>query len=149
MTEARIDKFEGEYAFLSNFYPTTIKWEGETYPTLEHAFQAAKTYDSQERQSLRQAHSPGKAKQLGRQVTLRPDWEKVKTDIMRTLLLQKFQIPTLRTSLLATGNAQLIEGNNWHDKFWGACFCAKCGGGKNVLGKLLMEVRAILQRQEK
>jgi ribA/ribD-fused uncharacterized protein len=83
----------------------------------------------------------GQSKKLGKRVELRPDWEDVKIDIMRQVLKSKFtQNPELKAQLIATGDAELIEGNNWNDRFWGVCR----GKGQNHLGKLLMEVRAEL-----
>lgn len=138
-----IRHFDKEFAFLSNFYPSTLELEGEFYPTVEHAFQAAKTDSPDERATVRTADTPGKAKHRGRRVTLRPDWEEVKNDIMLELLRCKFSDPGLQEMLLSTGEAELIEGNWWHDRYWGQCECARCGGqGRNELGRLLMQVRA-------
>ncbi|MCE7985531.1 MAG: NADAR family protein [Caldilinea sp. CFX5] len=144
-----ITSFHGDYDFLSNFAYSPLTYEGETYPTVEHAFQAAKTFDPAEQQKVREASSPGSAKRLGRRVTLRADWETVKYDIMLALLRQKFSAPDFRPKLLATGDADLIEGNTWGDRTWG---CVQVKGqwvGKNHLGKLLMQVRAELQAADK
>ena len=132
-----IDSFEGEFRFLSNFYPSRIKFEDAVYESVEHAFQAAKTLDKAERAEVRAAPSPGKAKRLGRKVTLREDWEKVKVPIMWKLVEKKFLAPELAEKLVATGDAELIEGNIWRDTFWGVCD----GVGKNNLGLILMAVR--------
>ena len=80
---------------------------------------------------------------MGRHVTLRPDWEEVKVDVMREGLRHKFKNPSLRAKLLATGNEELMEGNTWHDNTWGNCVCQKCQNipGRNMLGMLLMELR--------
>ena len=118
----------------------TYKLEGVGYPTVEHAFQAAKTVDEDERKTIREASSPSKAKRLGRAVKLRSDWESIKIDLMRDLLRQRFADPQLAELLRATGERQLIEGNTWNDRFLGVCG----GAGKNWLGRLLMEVRAEL-----
>lgn len=135
----KIDKFEGEYAFLSNFYPSEITdREGIAYPTVEHYFQAMKTVKIPERQKIAAAPTPGKAKYLGRRVALRDDWEKIKLQVMREALEKKFADRKLRQLLINTGTAELIEGNWWHDTFWGVCD----GCGDNNLGKLLMELRA-------
>lgn len=146
-----IDKFDGEYAFLSNYYPSKIVYDvddGYTMyaKTVEHGFHAAKTLSMEEELDILAANTPGQAKRLGRKCTLRPDWENVKDDVMRTLLRKKFAIPELRDKLLATGDAKLIEGTTWHDNYWGVCSCEKCGGrGKNRLGELLMEIREELR----
>lgn len=148
-----INKFDGEYEFLSNYYPSRIIFDKDDEhvmyaKTVEHAFHAAKTYNIYEQIDILAAHTPGQAKRLGRQCTLRPDWEKVKDDVMRTFLCKKFAIPELRDKLLATGDATLIEGTTWHDNYWGVCSCDKCGGrGRNKLGELLMEIRKELREE--
>lgn len=143
-----INKFDGEYAFLSNYYNSPITYKGYICPTVEHAFHAAKTDNEKEVLAIVNATTPGRSKRLGRQCTLRPDWENVKDDVMRTLLCKKFAIPELRDKLLATGDATLIEGTTWHDNYWGVCSCEKCGGrGKNRLGELLMEIRKELRER--
>ncbi len=74
--------FAGDHVFLSNFYYSPVHWEGVSYPTVEHAFQAAKTFDPEERRRVRAASSPAGAKRIGRRVTLRKDWESVKVSIV-------------------------------------------------------------------
>lgn len=147
-TAPAITNFHGPHFFLSNFCPSPIELDGETYPTVEHAFQALKTSDADDRRAIREAETAARAKQLGRRVNLRADWERVKFGLMADLLRQKFADPDLRASLLATGEADLIEGNTWGDKVWG---CVQVKGkwiGQNNLGKLLMQVRAELKRIE-
>lgn len=134
----KIDSFAGEYRFLSNFAPSIIEVDGLEYPTVEHAFQALKTENPTEREIVRTARTPGQAKKLGRRVTLRPDWDTARVGVMKMLLEKKFADKVLRAELLATGDAELVEGNYWNDRFWGVCR----GRGENWLGKLLMEIRA-------
>ena len=138
-----IDFFDGEYAFLSNFYNASCIFEGKLYPTVEHAFQAAKSLDHAERDWIAAAGSPGLAKRLGRRINLRPDWEKVKFDVMEECLRSKFADPVLKQKLLATGDEELVEGNYWHDNTWGNCSCEKCKDivGRNMLGNILMKLR--------
>ena len=144
-----IVEFDGDYAFLSNFYPSTIYHDGITYPTNEHFFQAMKTLDINERKAIAAAETPGLAKRMGRNVKLRPDWEKIKVDVMRLGLILKFTDAELAEKLIATGDEELVEGNWWHDNTWGNCHCTACSrkGGRNLLGMLLMEVRKELQYQ--
>ena len=132
-----IEKFKDDYEFLSNFYPSSICYEGITYPTVEHAFQAAKTLDPTERQKIANLSTPAKAKAAGRKVQLREGWNEIRTTIMRVIIEIKFTNPTLMTLLQNTGEATLIEGNTWNDTFWGVCR----GKGQNWLGKILMETR--------
>lgn len=143
-----IEDFQGDYYFLSNFAPAPVELDGVRYPTVEHAYQAAKTLDPEERENIRQASTPALAKKLGRKVTKRPAWPDLKVDLMRELVRQKFAgQPDLKKRLLATDQAELVEGNTWHDNFWGDCRCARCASspGQNWLGRILMDVRRQLQ----
>jgi ribA/ribD-fused uncharacterized protein len=136
-----IQAFTGDHDFLSNFFYAAVHWEGVEYPTVEHAFQAAKTDIASERRAIRECSSPSQAKRLGRRVELRDDWESVKVSIMESIVREKFTAHAeLRAKLLATGDRRLVEGNTWNDTFWGVCR----GHGKNHLGKILMRVRAEL-----
>ena len=143
-----ITRFEGSNSFLSNFYTCPVEYEDRYYSSVEHAFQAAKTDNQLERERIQLTKTPGDAKRLGRQVALRKDWELVKVDVMRDLLRSKFQ-GGLVEKLLATYPKELVEGNLWHDNFWGVCYCEHCVlkdmPYKNWLGKLLMEVREELR----
>lgn len=139
-----ITSFRNHYAFLSNFYPCRVLLDGIAYGSVEHAFQAAKTLDRAERERIRQLASPGDAKRAGRRLTLRPDWDQVKLQVMKQLVWQKFTDPALRDRLLQTHPCPLIEENTWGDRFWGVCG----GVGENHLGRILMEVRAELLRRE-
>jgi predicted NAD-dependent protein-ADP-ribosyltransferase YbiA (DUF1768 family) len=65
----RIASFSGDYSFLSNFHPSPVLMDGQQYPTVEHAFQAAKTTSVAERQVIQMIRSPGQAKRQGRKVT--------------------------------------------------------------------------------
>ncbi len=129
--------FHGIFNFLSNFYDASVDFEGLTYRNSEAAYQAAKTLDLKDRVRFTQM-SPQDAKKAGRTVVLRPDWEQVKVDVMRAVLLSKFtKHKKLMERLKGTGDAYLEETNTWGDKIWGVCD----GEGQNLLGKLLMELR--------
>jgi len=98
--------------------------------------------------SICSAESPNQAKQLGKMVTLRPGWDEIKDDVMLELLRLKFRKGTNEYNwLLETLDQELIEGNRWHDQYWGDCTCSRHRNtpGKNVLGKLLMKVRSELK----
>lgn len=142
-----IDCFDGHWAFLSNFYWSEIEFEGITYPTNEHFFQAMKTLDIDERRAIANCRTPGQAKRMGRRVALRPDWEDVKESVMLEGLCLKFADEQLADWLLETGNEELVEGTTWHDNEWGNCSCLKCAHieGKNKLGRLLMIVRDMIK----
>ena len=132
-----IEEFSGKYFFLSNFYECPVEVDGTTYANSEAAFHAYKRPDCKH---MFTTLSPKHAKHLGRAVELRSDWEQVKDDIMRKVVCAKFtQNEDLKQMLLETGDAILEEGNTWHDKYWGVDSVTR--EGKNMLGKILMEIR--------
>lgn len=136
-----IDSFRGEYFFLSNFCEVPIMYDGITYLNNEAAFQAQKTLNKEQRLDFATLN-PSQAKKKGRSVSLRPDWEEIKINVMYEICKAKFtQNENLKRSLLNTGNAELIEGNNWGDKIWGQVN----GIGENNLGKILMKIREELK----
>ena len=137
-----IDEFIGEYRFLSNFWPCEIEFEGLYFPSVEHAYVAAKTLDPEIRKQFTSG-SPGQVKRAGRLLKLRPDWDQVRERVMLELLREKFGFEPLKSKLLATGERPLVEGNMWHDQIWGSCMCDKHKRepGMNLLGKTLMRVR--------
>lgn len=132
-----IDDFRGPYKWLSNFEPSPVTWGNLTYPTVEHAYQAAKTDSFVDRGRIQSASTPRKAREIGQTVEMSEDFEERKDHIMYMLLKQKFAIPELKEKLLATGDQMLIEGNSWGDVHWGVCN----GLGLNTLGRLLMKIR--------
>lgn len=139
-----INSFRGQYAFLSNFWMCPVKFGDLLFPSAEHAYQAAKSDSYVIRESFVHLATPADAKRKGRQVTLAPFWDQNWADsVMTTVVTDKFtRNQDLLAKLLATGDAELIEGNTWHDNYWGSCTCSRCGNrGKNTLGKILMSVR--------
>lgn len=140
-----ITSFKGPYRWLSNFAPAPIIYNGHLYKDTETAYQAAKTLDPDEQAHVRGSAKPGDAKRAGNAVTLRPDWEAIKLRVMEDVLRLKFQLPEYHARLRSTCDIYLEEGNNWHDLFYGKCYCDKhLGEGENHLGKLLMKIRAEL-----
>ena len=126
---------------FSNFSPHPIHIKDRTWPTSEHYFQAQKFAGTDHEETIRQAKSPMIAARLGRSRAhpLRPDWETVKDNVMREALWAKFtQHPNLKSLLLATGEAELVE-HTGNDAYWAD---GGDGTGKNRLGQLLMELRA-------
>lgn len=140
-----IDRFDGEYRFLSNFWRCAVWHDGAVYQNAEAAFQAAKCQDPAEKTQFAGMTDPGTAKRAGRRVKLRPDWESVKIGVMTNIIRAKFAPGSdLADRLLATGDAELIEGNTWNDRFWGVCN----GQGRNELGKILMKIRSELRSSQ-
>ena len=137
--------FDGDYAFLSNFYEVPVKYK-YVYGSAEAAYQAQKATSSDDAFKFTK-YKPDKAKRMGHKINIRPDWKEVKVAFMRDILFAKFfQNPKLAKMLLATGDSKLIEGNDWHDTFWGVDL--ETGEGQNNLGKLLMELREELINPE-
>jgi len=133
-----------EYGEFSNFAAYPIKLGAKMWPTSEHYFQAMKFKDKTDQEEIRKANSPMLAARMGRdrKRTLRRDWESVKVNVMREAVLAKFtQHDELKTLLLATGEAKIIE-HTVNDDYWGD---GGDGKGKNMLGQILMQVRANLR----
>jgi N-glycosidase YbiA len=137
-----ISLFDGEYHFLSNFYRREVVFDHRSYPTAEHAYQAAKCDDSGDARRIALLRSPGRAKRAGATVTMRPGWNLIRIEVMGDVLAAKFADEELAARLVATGDRLLEEGNTWGDTFWGVCD----GEGENWLGRLLMQRRAVLQQ---
>lgn len=139
-----IKEFRGHYRFLSNFWPAVVSFDGMSFPSVEHAYVAAKTTDRNLRVEICHVATAGQVKQFGRKIKLRSDWEAIKLDVMEDLVRKKFTIPDLRELLLETGKQHLEEGNHWNDTFWGVCR----GRGQNHLGKIIMKIRQEIQDEQ-
>lgn len=141
-----------DYGEFSNFSRHGFELDGKYWPTSEHYFQAQKFVgtDDEYAERIRTAKTPKYAAELGRsrKYPLRADWDGVnndgvKDDIMRRAVLAKFRThASLRECLLATGDEDIVE-NAPGDYYWG---CGADGSGKNMLGLILMEVRATLRQ---
>lgn len=132
--------FQGDYRWLSNFWPVPIKLAGMIFPSIENAYQAAKFPLS--KRDIFTHCTAGQAKRLGRKASLPHNWNTKKLLYMETFVQQKFAPgTTLGYKLLSTHERLLIEGNHWGDTFWGTCN----GEGENWLGKLIMKQRNKLQ----
>ena len=148
------------FPFLSHFFPAPFVLDGETWPTVEHWYQAWKSDDPDYRAAIRRAVSPGLAKRFGASPTaprkvsgqswfrrngrsFRPDWDEVKLEVMRRGDRAKFsQHPELARRLVATFPAKLVE-DTTSDAFWGL---GPNGSGENRAGRVLMEIRSGLLR---
>jgi len=141
MPDDTIEKFAGPDRFLSNFYHAEIVWDGRSYPSSEHLYQAMKAGTEEEREWVRTAPTVREAKFRGQKIRATADWGERRVDAMRSALEAKFdQNPDLGAKLDVTKDAGLVEGNTWGDTFWGVDI--NTGRGENHLGRLLMELRA-------
>ena len=140
-----ISSFSGKHHFLSNFSADVpVEYNGVWYPTSEHAYQAAKAVDPEDFEKILNAATPSEAKAIGQAVAMRPDWDQVQDQIMYDIVKAKFSHPSLKAKLLATGKADLIEGNPWGDKYWGVDL--ETNEGANKLGQVLMRIREEIRK---
>lgn len=139
--DGEIRGFFGPFRFLSNFYILSngVGFEELCYPSVEHAYQAAKWPRHQRSQFL--DVTAAQAKRLGKEAPALnvKKWNKNKAELMRCLVYQKFdQNVPLRKLLVDMDGYVLDERNSWGDVYWGTNIQ---GEGENVLGKILMGVR--------
>lgn len=146
----KFSKTDSKYRCFSNFYMCPVTFYGITYTNSEAAWQSQKTLSIKERNKFSK-EAPNVAKRHGRCLDLRPDWEKVKYQLMVEVCYAKFsQNIELGNILLSTGDEEIIENTtSWHDNIWGNCECTRCVNrvGQNLLGKALMEVRDKLRNK--
>lgn len=132
-------EFQGQYRWLSNFWPCVVLYDGYIYPSVENAYQAAKLHPS--RRAPLRGCTPAEAKRMAKGQEP-ANWVCQRVPIMRGLIEQKFIAGSnLASMLLDTGDVKIVEGNTWGDTFWGRCR----GKGCNTLGVLLMDQRTYLR----
>jgi len=141
-----INDFRGPHYFLSNFYRHPVRIGGDVYPTAEHAYQALKAVRPDERAWVLESGTPLIAKQRGRKIRIVDYWADIRILVIEQVLDAKFSDPQLAAQLVGTYPHTLVEGNTWHDDFWGDCHCGRCpGDGENMLGVALMKLRDTLR----
>lgn len=135
---------EQPYGAFSNLYKRSVELDGVVYPTSEHAYQAGKARKPAVREWLMSAPTPALLAMAAHGLyywDIAPGWSTTKFDRMRRVLMAKFaQHDDLKTLLLETGDARLVESatvDNEVNRLWGEVN----GVGRNMLGQLLMEVR--------
>lgn len=134
-----IKEFKNQYFFLSNFYEYPIYYNKLVFCNAEAAFQAQKVINKKDQYKFINLNA-SQARKLGKTVQLRKDWEEIKDNVMYEIVKRKFTInKELQQKLLETKEEELVEGNWWHDTYWGVD--SKTGIGQNKLGKILMKVR--------
>ena len=146
---SKITSFKDEYRFLSNFYQSPVTLDGLTYPNAEAAFQAQKCEKEEDKVKYTLVKNPVVAKRMGKKEPNLPEnWREISYGIMLEVVRAKFSLSETKEKLLATGDAELVEGNNHHDNLWGDCICPRCASkvGQNRLGKILMQVREELKQ---
>jgi ribA/ribD-fused uncharacterized protein len=137
-----IKEFRGENWFLSNFFITPVTFRGIVYPSSENAYMSAKSDDPQWKAYCANPNiTPADAKENAKYIRLVNDWHILKFIVMEECLRSKFENPTLREKLLATGTQNIQEGNWWGDRIWGVDLKENPNIGENHLGRLLMKIR--------
>lgn len=136
---------ERPYGVFSNLFRCQVDFEGKIYPTAEHAYQAGKALKPTVRDWILAAPTPALAAMAAHGLyvwDVVPNWQSIKFDRMRAVLRAKFlQHPNLADLLLSTGSTRLVEAgrvNNAVNRLWGEVD----GAGQNMLGVMLMELRA-------
>jgi len=134
--------------WFSNMIPFEVPLvhEGISYPAVENFYQAMKTLDVSERRKIALLE-PFKSKSAGRKLQKRPDWSEIKLKVMSIALIHKFNRGTKWGQQLMATEGEIIELNNWGDKYFGVD--ERTGKGSNHLGKLLMKIREDLKFQDK
>lgn len=135
-------KIKDPHGYMSNYKKARFFIYGRWWNWVEAPYQAQKTSNADEYEFIWKARTNIEARELGQKVTVREDWEEIKVRVMKECVIAKFlQHKDLRDQLMTTGNEEIVEDSNV-DWFWG---CGADGSGKNMLGKVLMEVRDELQ----
>jgi len=142
-----IDGFKNKYDFLSNFHKCKVEFEGITYPSSEHAYQASKTENFKAKKIIAKTLEAWETKIICNEFKYGQTvgYQRQKITIMYNIVRAKFsQNASIRSQLVNTGSALLIEGNTWNDTYWG-----QCGNlGQNHLGKILMQIRNLFRESD-
>jgi ribA/ribD-fused uncharacterized protein len=144
MEKQVIKEFRYYNNFLSNFSRDPVLYRDILFKTSEHAYQWAKCETEDDRLLILSCDTPTEVKKYGHLIKCDiNEWDHNKVNVMEEILRCKFSNENLKKKLLNTGDAELIEGNYWCDRFWGKCYCPRCKNkeGKNYLGKTLMKIR--------
>ena len=150
-----IGEFKGQYDWASNFYfQAPFYVQSQLFKSSEHYFAASKTLDLEWCKRILDAPTAAKAKKRGQKCPVRPNWNIVRIPVMADALWYKFsQNVVIQQKLIDTGTQEMVEGNWWHDNFWGDCHCNNKSGrhpeclkpGLNKLGLLTMNLRRYFQ----
>lgn len=158
----KIEQFRGEYFFLSNMYPLHIPILalcGIRVPTSEHVYMSGRFIDPEIQREVAEVRACGDTSTpyahglavknfayslLEQGHEQLPSWDTAKLELMYTAVARKFFPGSdIAAALKATGSRELVEGNDWGDRFWGVDPVGS-QNGENHLGKILMQVRSEL-----
>ena len=143
-----INSFRKEFGWLSNMYSCEMEYEGHIFKSVENAYMWAKNKEDKDWLNACLCNEPNVVKKLSKEINIREDWEDVKLKVMYELLLLKFKQEPFKTKLKNTGLENIQEGNFWNDKFWGVCLKSNPNEGENHLGRLIMHIRLLIQKNK-
>ena len=142
--------------WMGNMAPYPITYNGKVWLTVEALFQAMRYNDPLIQEEIRQQKSPMSAKMKAKShranYIIAPMSPQDIANMEACVLLKFQQHPKLARLLMATGNHLIYEDatgrNKPNDLFWGAHRDPKNPimpiNGQNMMGEILMKVRAIL-----
>lgn len=139
-----INFLEHRFQYLSPFSAHRIEIWGEVFPTVEHAYQAARIGQGPEREAIKHASSPLAAWREGQKHKNNPalcvgsfDKDAIMEELFRAKMEQHQDIIDI---LRESGDRELRKVHE-QDAYWGT---EKDGLGKNQMGILWMKLRAEL-----
>jgi len=143
------------YGWLGNMAPYPLEYEGARWRTSEALFQALRFgNEATIRELIRNEKSPMAAKMLAKKhhalMQVTPQSEEDLGLMTKVLELKLAQHPDLKTALVETGSAIIIEDctkrPHGSGPFWGAVLQPDGSWlGQNVLGTIWMKLRSNLQ----
>lgn len=160
INEITITRVKEESGWLSCMSAYPVTYQGTQYKTCEALFQALRFTNYPEIQKeIIECKSPMAAKMKARKNCKKLNrgikWDEAPSDIplmKECLELKLEQHPDLKEKLIATGDATIIEDCTTHDResarFWGAVKKDGKWVGENVFGKLWMEIRGELVKNQ-
>jgi ribA/ribD-fused uncharacterized protein len=145
------------FGWLGNMSPHPVRYQEREYATAEALFQILRFEDQEIRDKIQSHRSPMAAKMQAKKhrnrMIIQPRDEQDVENMRLVLRLRTEQHRDVRTMLLETGDAEIIENCSKRPTgsglFWGAALKDGRWVGKNALGKLWMELRAEIRRGER
>lgn len=139
------------WGFLGNMAPYPIEHNGQVWPTSEALFQALRFDDPTIREEIRTQKSPMSAKMIAKKhkakMVVKPMGERDIANMQYVLKLKFDSHPDIKAKLLLTGEHIIIEDigtrNGKRNFFWGMKKVNGNWEGYNMMGNLLMQLRAI------
>ncbi len=136
-----INFVESIFAYLSPFSAHRIEIWGDTFPTVEHAYQAARLKPGPEREEIKSAGSPKEAWRLAQTFKGRPEIQAenfnkdaVMEELFRAKLAQHHDI----AEILKSSRGHELQKVITTDSYWGT---GADGKGENKMGKIWMKIR--------